>query len=126
MTDDKKAKAPKIDMNGYPTRQEIVEIMTQLTDNVNQMGNYLMQDVNTMYSNHVFPFQMRLSVLEDIIIEKGLATQDDIAKRVEEKIEKLKEQAKEIKEPDAETESESEKVDESNDESVEESAEEDK
>ncbi len=86
-----------VDMEGNPTRAEVVEIITQIVDNVNQMADYLMQDVNTMYSQHVFPFQMRLAVLEDIIKENNIATEEEITKKVEERIEKLKERAKEIK-----------------------------
>ena len=102
----RKADVPKVDLDGNPTRREIIDIMTQLTENMNQMAEYLMQDVNTMYSQHVFPFQMRLAVLEDIIKEHGIATEEEITKKVEERIEKLKEQAKEIKDMEDTAESE--------------------
>lgn len=85
------------ELNIPVTRGELIEIMTQLTENVNQIADYLMQDVNTMYSQHLFPFQIRTAVMEDILIEKGITTSEDIDKLVEARIKALQDQAKEIK-----------------------------
>ena len=79
------------------TRGELIEIMTQMVENVNQIGDYLMQDVNTMYSQHLFPFQIRMAVMEDLLIGKGIVTSEEINKHVEDRIKALQEQAKEIK-----------------------------
>lgn len=79
------------------SRDEFVAVISQIADNINQIGDYLMQDVNMMYSRQVFPFQIRLAVLEDILIEKGITTKEQISELAAEKIKKLEEQAKEIK-----------------------------
>lgn len=79
------------------TRGELIEIMTQMVENVNQIGDYLMQDVNTMYSQHLFPFQIRMAVMEELLIEKGIVTSEEINKNIEDRIKALQEQAKEIK-----------------------------
>lgn len=94
---DEQVEDEKVDLDGFPTRGEIIEIMSQFADNMNQMADYLMQDVNTMYSQHVFPFQLRLAAIEDILVEKGITSIEEIDVKVKERYEKLEEQAKEIK-----------------------------
>ena len=95
---DKIVKMPKgVNLDESVTRRELIEIMQQVTENINQISNYLMEDVNTLYSKHVFPFQIRMQVMEDIINDNGLATQEEIDKRVEKRIIALQEQAQEIK-----------------------------
>ena len=85
------------ELAAHVTRGELIEIMTQMVENVNQIGDYLMQDVNTMYSQHLFPFQIRMAVMEELLIEKGIVTSEEINKHVEDRIKALQEQAKEIK-----------------------------
>lgn len=97
-----------LDMKRKVTRGEVIEIIQQVVDNVNQIANYLMQDMNTLYAHHVFPFQIRQAVIEDILIEKGITTKEEIDKLAEERVQKLKEQAKEIKEAAENEEPESE------------------
>lgn len=87
-----------MDMKRKVTRGEVIEIIQQVVDNVNHIADYLMQDVNTLYAQHVFPFQIRQAVIEDILIEKGIITKEEIDRLAEERVQKLKEQAKEIKE----------------------------
>ena len=57
-----------------------------------------MQDVNTLYSKQVFPFQMQMSTLYDILIEKGIFTQEEYSKIYQDKIKDLQDRAKAIKE----------------------------
>jgi hypothetical protein len=85
-------------LNELVTRKEVIEIMEQVVNNINQMGDYLMKDVNTLYANQVFPFQIRAAVIEDILCEQGITTQEEIGKLADERYKKLEEQAKEIKE----------------------------
>lgn len=83
------------------TREEFIDVIHQIGENINQISEYLMQDVNTMYSKQVFPFQMRLDALEDILEERGIISKDDISKRAEENFLKLQAQAKEIKDKES-------------------------
>jgi hypothetical protein len=80
------------------SRDEFAQVLSQISDNINQIANYLMEDMNTLYSRQVFPFQIRLNVIEDILIEKGITTKEEITERADEYFKKLQEQAKEIKE----------------------------
>lgn len=84
------------------TRKEVIEVFQQIVDNVNQISDYLMKDVNTMYANQVFPFQIQFSVLKDILIENGIVTEEEIEKRYNDKIKMLQEKAREIKEENGE------------------------
>ena len=72
--------------------------MKQVVDNVNQISSYLMEDVNTLYANQLFPFQIQTGVLEDILVEKGVISKEELKSRYDDKIKLLQEKAKEIKE----------------------------
>lgn len=85
-------------LNKLVKRKEVVEVLGQFIDNYNKATQYLMDDMNTLYSKQVFPFQMRESALEDILIEKGIITQAELDKKYNEKINILLNKAREIKE----------------------------
>ena len=85
-------------LEGNPTRQEVIEIMEQVGENINQISDYLMQDVNTMYSQHVFPFQIRLEAIENLLVAKGIFTKEEVNSEAERLFDELKEKAQEIKE----------------------------
>lgn len=87
------------------SRAEFMEVMAQVSDNINQISHYLMEDMNMMYSRQVFPFQIRLAVLEDILIEKGLTTREEISERADKMFKELEEKAKSLEELKKEQES---------------------
>ena len=86
------------DLKKKVTRGEVIEIIKQVVDNVNQISSYLMEDVNTLYANQLFPFQIQTGVLEDILVEKGVISKEELKSRYDDKIKLLQEKAKEIKE----------------------------
>lgn len=86
------------DLKRKVTRKEMVDVVQQVIDNVNQIADYLMQDVNTLYAKHVFPFQIQIGVIEDLLVEKGIVTKEELSAKYDEKIKALQEKAKEIKE----------------------------
>lgn len=102
--DEKVEEESKVNLDENPTRREIIDIMQQVADEMNQMADYLMQDVNTMYSKHVFPFQLRLAAIEEILVKKGILTKEEVDAEVEDRYKKLEAQAKEIMEKENEKE----------------------
>ena len=89
------AEESSVNLDENITRREFMEILSQVSDNINQISEYLMQDVNAMYSQHVFPLQMRCAVYEDILVEEGIFDIDDIEKRIEAHVNELKQKAEE-------------------------------
>src|SRR5574344_1091681 len=79
------------------TRKEFKGVMKQLFDSVGQVSQGLMKDMNTLYGTHVFPYQLRIKVLEDIIIEHKLCTSDEINNRVNKEIKMIQDKALELK-----------------------------
>jgi hypothetical protein len=80
----------------FVTRGELKDIMQQILDNMSELSQGLMQDVNSMYRNHVFPLQIRSQVLEELLYEKLSFSKQDIDKLCNEKIEELQKKAKEM------------------------------
>lgn len=80
------------------TRSELIDVMTQITDNMNQVNDFLMKDVNTLYSSHVFPLQMQLSTVFDLLVEKGVFTTEEYANLYNKRIQELQERARAVKE----------------------------
>jgi hypothetical protein len=85
------------DMKRKATRQEVVEITQQILENISIISNGLMEDLNILYSQQVFPFQMTLWAIEQLLIEKGILTKEEIDAKVEERKQDLLSRAKEIK-----------------------------
>lgn len=104
MADEKNVKELKVeafpgsaDMKRKVTRQEVIEIMQQVSDNIGIISNGLMEDLNMLYGQQVFPFQMTLWAIEQLLIEKGILTKEEIDNKVEERKQDLLSRAKEIK-----------------------------
>lgn len=91
---DKGAKALKKSV----TREEFGKTISDIVDNINKIADYCMQDVNAMYAKQVFPFQMNLNALIDLLIEKDIITREELDKKVADYQAKLVEQAKTIQE----------------------------
>lgn len=71
------------EMNRSVKRKEMVEVMEQVFDRMNETNRYLMEDINTMYRVHLFPFQMMVSALENLLIEKGVITKEELDAKLE-------------------------------------------
>ena len=80
------------------TRSELIDVMTQITENMNQVNDFLMKDVNTLYSSHVFPFQMQLSTVYELLIEKGIFTEEEYTNLYNKRLQDLQERARAVKE----------------------------
>ena len=92
-----KAFPGSVDMKRKVTRQELIEIMQQVSDNIGVISNGLMEDLNTLYAQQLFPFQMTVWAIEQLLIEKGVLTKEEIDNKVEERKQDLLNRAKEIK-----------------------------
>lgn len=82
------------------SRKELIDILQQLTENMNQSNQYHMDDINQLYSRYVVPNIINLQVLTDILIEKGITTKEDIDKRYNEKVRDMVQKAKVVRETD--------------------------
>lgn len=71
------------EMNRSVKRKEMVEVMEQVFDRMNETNRYLMEDINTMYRVQLFPFQMMVSALENLLIEKGIITKEELDAKLE-------------------------------------------
>jgi ribose 1,5-bisphosphokinase PhnN len=80
------------------SRKELIEILQQLTENMNQSNQYHMDDINQLYSRYVIPNIINLQVLTDILVEKGITTKEDIDKRYNEKVRDMVQKAKVVRE----------------------------
>lgn len=82
------------------SRKELIDILQQLTENMNQSNQYHMDDINQLYSRYVVPNIINLQVLTDILIEKGITTKEDIDKIYDEKVRDMVQKAKVVRETD--------------------------
>lgn len=71
------------EMNRSVKRKEMVEVMEQVFDRMNETNRYLMEDINTMYRVQLFPFQMMVSALENLLTEKGVITKEELDAKLE-------------------------------------------
>lgn len=71
------------EMNRSVKRKEMVEVMEQVFGRMNETNRYLMEDINTMYRVQLFPFQMMVSALENLLIEKGVITKEELDAKLE-------------------------------------------
>lgn len=71
------------EMNRSVKRKEMVEVMEQVFNRMNETNRYLMEDINTMYRVQLFPFQMMVSALENLLIEKGVITKGELDAKLE-------------------------------------------
>lgn len=87
-------------LNQNVKRSEVLDVIKQIIDRINETNTLLMEDVNTLYAKHVFPFQLRMDVLESLLIKKGILTEEEVKEGYNEKIKVLQEQARAIKQKD--------------------------
>jgi len=66
------------ELNRSVKRKEFVEVMEQIFERMNETNHYLMEDINSMYANQVFPVQMGHAVIEELLVEKGIITKEEI------------------------------------------------
>lgn len=85
------------DLNRSVKRKEFVEVMQQIFERMNETNHYLMEDINSMYANQVFPVQMGHAVIEELLVEKGIITKEEIEDALEKRKQQLLEKAKAIK-----------------------------
>lgn len=88
------------EMNRSVKRKEMVEVMEQVFDRMNETNRYLMEDINTMYRVQLFPFQMMVSALENLLIEKGVITKEELDAKLEENKQELIKKARAMQETD--------------------------
>lgn len=86
------------EMNRSVKRKEMVEVMEQVFDRMNETNRYLMEDINTMYRVQLFPFQMMVSALENLLIEKGIITKEELDAKLEENKQELIKKARAMQE----------------------------
>ena len=86
------------EMNRSVKRKEMVEVMEQVFDRMNETNRYLMEDINTMYRVQLFPFQMMVSALENLLIEKGIITKEELDAKLEENKQELIKKARAVQE----------------------------
>ena len=79
-------------------RKDLVDAINQLGDNMDLIQKNLIDAVNTMYSYHLFPFQMELWALSQLLIEKDVFTEDELNKKIQARKQELLDKAKQIKE----------------------------
>lgn len=65
---------------------------------MNETNRYLMEDINTMYRVQLFPFQMMVSALENLLIEKGVITKEELDAKLEENKQELIKKARAMQE----------------------------
>lgn len=85
------------ELNRSVKRKEFVEVMGQIFERMNETNHYLMEDINSMYANQVFPVQMGHAVVEELLVEKGIITKEEIDEALEKRKQQLLEKAKAIK-----------------------------
>lgn len=85
------------ELNHSVKRKEFVEVMEQIFERMNETNHYLMEDINSMYANQVFPVQMGHAVIEELLVEKGIITEEEIDEALEKRKQQLLEKAKAIK-----------------------------
>lgn len=85
------------ELNRSVKRKEFVEVMQQIFERMNETNHYLMEDINSMYANQVFPVQMGHAVIEELLVEKGIITKEEIEEALEKRKQHLLEKAKAIK-----------------------------
>jgi L-arabinose isomerase len=93
-----KVKLKKEDELKTVTRKELVEVITQMGDAVGDVQMGLVDAVNTMYKQQVFPFQLELWALEELLKEKGIITEEEMQKKLQERKQYLLDKAQQVKE----------------------------
>ena len=93
----KEQEKSKISLNGKVTRKEFIEVLKQITENMNQMTQFTMDDMNHMYADF-FKYTIKTAVLEDILIDKLGVTSEEILDKYNAKVIEMQKNALKIKE----------------------------
>lgn len=96
--DIREAKLKKEDESKAVNRKELVDVITQLGDQVGEVQMGLVNAVNTMYGQQVFPFQLELWALEELLKEKGIISEEEMQKKLQERKQYLLNKAQQVKE----------------------------
>lgn len=65
------------------TRKEFVDVLEQMTNNLNELTRYLTSDVNVMFQRYVYPILMKQEAIIELLTEKGILTRDEIMSRAD-------------------------------------------
>lgn len=76
------------------TRGELKEVLGQIMGNMNQMSGYLIEDINALFRNHVYPIKLKMQAMSELFEEKEYVSKDEIEKRAQEIHNKTVEEAK--------------------------------
>lgn len=79
-------------------RFELTGILKQIVDNVNEIAKHLMNDVNVLFKRFVYPILMRTNAIENLLINKGIMTKEEINDETKRLTEEAIAKAKEIDE----------------------------
>ncbi len=80
------------------TRGEFLEVLRQISENINDISKYLMEDINVHFRNYTYPNILKLQAVMQLMIEKNFCSQtelDDMVRRISSE---LMEKAKEVME----------------------------
>lgn len=80
------------------TREEFKQVMKQMTSNINEISHYLMEDLNVMFKDHVYPNSLKIQALINLLDEKGIITKDEINNEANKIFKEAVERAKKAKE----------------------------
>lgn len=79
-------------------REAFGQFIEQYGQQIGSVQEGLVDAINSMYANQVFPFQLEIWALEKLLIEKGFVTEDEINAKVDERKKDLLSRAQAIKE----------------------------
>jgi hypothetical protein len=64
------------------TRGELIEILGQITNNMNELSNYVMSDMNNLFKNFTYPTLMKLGALVELLIDNGTISREELDKKI--------------------------------------------
>ncbi len=78
------------------TRGEIIDLMGQVSENINEISKYLMEDVNVHFRQYTYPLMIKQQALINLLINKEIFSESEFNSEVKEISQKLVENAKEV------------------------------
>ncbi len=78
------------------TRGEVIDLMQQVSDNINDISRYLMEDVNVHFRQYTYPTMIKQQALINMLVSKGVFSEEDFNKEVRKISKELMEKAKEV------------------------------
>ncbi len=98
---EKKAKEKRKDerdLSKPVTREEFIEVMEQVSKNINDISTGLMDDMNTLFQRYSYPTLIKLQALTEILKEKELISQVEVAEKAKEIVQDMLDRAKKVDE----------------------------